>query len=493
MTAGKLLARLGTAAVGLFVLASCVTVPSLPPPEWSESPPPDSYDRLTFVASGDSRRSAAQEMARTVTRRLELGSEAEDDAEALVEFRQRLAAAAAGELGAGVTGFTVVDRAVSRDEGEATHWTLATYDRMDFEDTELELAREVPGGNPGPPLLRQAARRMEEGQLVSALRDYGRAVVEAADTPYEDETRESAARRTANVIDRIELTAERDGIRTRVGSPFDEPLVAQVRDVALGAGITGMPVLITYREIPDDGAGSGSGASGGRGGRAAAVASRAYETRRLYRRSEEGGRISFTPAVPRVRGDEQVEITLAPFFDLVTPGHEPAGLVQLIDIARDRSATLEYSAFSRAAQIPTGVFIVDTDIAGNPTGNMATQQGLLSGFAQNGFATDALRFEPRRFLALGESDRVSLIRQRFEGRYQRAVLGTASITEFDEESSVSVEVRGELKVLDLETGEELYRSIMTQRSRGNTASSAISAAFRGLGSKFAADLVRSLP
>ncbi|NBF39197.1 MAG: hypothetical protein GVY14_02170, partial [Spirochaetes bacterium] len=118
---------------------------------------------------------------------------------------------------------------------------------------------------------------------------------------------------------------------------------------------------------------------------------------------------------------------------------------------------------------------------------------LLSGFAQNGFATSALRFEPRRFLDLGERDRVSLIRQRFDGNYERAVLGTASITEFDEENSVSVEVRGELRVLDLETGEELYRSSMTQRSRGNTASSAISAAFRSLGANFATDLARTLP
>ena len=487
MTAATVLARLGAAAVGVFVLASCVTVPSLPAPEWSESPPPDSYNRLTFVASGDSRRSAAQEMARTVTRRLELGSEVEDDAEALVEFRQRLAAAAAGELGADMTGFTVADRAVSRDEGEATHWILASYDRDDFEETELDLARELPGGNPGPPLLRRAARRVEEGQLVSALQDYGRAVVETADTPYEDETRESAARRMANVIDRIELIVERDGIRTRVGRPFDEPLVVQVRDAAVGAGISGIPVLITYREIPEGGAagGSGAGAAGGPTGE--------YETRRLYRRTEDDGRIGFTPPEPRVRGDEQVEITLAPFFDLVTPGNEPAGLEQLIDMARDRSTTLEYSAFSRAAQIPTGVFVVDTDIAGNPTGTMATQQGLLSGFAQNGFATSALRFEPRRFLDLGERDRVSLIRQRFDGNYERAVLGTASITEFDEENSVSVEVRGELRVLDLETGEELYRSSMTQRSRGNTASSAISAAFRSLGANFAADLARTLP
>ena len=77
VTAGKVCARLGLVAVGLFVLASCVTVPSLPPPEWSESAPPDTDSRLTFVASGDSRRAAAQEMALVVTSRLELGGEVE--------------------------------------------------------------------------------------------------------------------------------------------------------------------------------------------------------------------------------------------------------------------------------------------------------------------------------------------------------------------------------------------------------------------------------
>ena len=377
-----------------------------------------------------------------------------------------------GELGADVTGFAVAERAVSRAEGGTTHWILATYDRGEFEETELALARELPGGNPGPPLLRRAARRVAEGKLVSALRDYGRAVVETAESPYGEETRETSARRTARLLDRIELAVERDGIRTRVGRPFDDALVAQVRDTDAGTGIPGMPVLITYQETPD-------GVT--------------TETRRLYRNAGDDGRVSFTPPIPSVRGDKQVEITLAPFFDIVTPGQEPPGLLELIDIARDRRASLEYRAFSIAAQIPTGVFIVDTDIAGNPTGTPATQQGLIGEFEQKGFSTGALPLEPRRFLSLGEADRLSLIRQRFGGTYERVVLGTASITEFGEESSVSVVVAGELKVLDLETGEELYRRTMSQRSRGNSASSAISAAFRSLGARFAADLARTLP
>jgi hypothetical protein len=274
------------------------------------------------------------------------------------------------------------------------------------------------------------------------------------------------------VLARVEVTAERGGIEARVGEPFEAPLLVRVRDTARDEAIGGMPVVITYPEP------TGAGRT---------------ERRTLYRTSGEDGRVSFTPPVPRERGRWSVTIAVAPFFDLVTPSREPPQLVALAEVARDTRAVLGVRAFSRAAQIPTGVFVVDTDIAGNPTGRMSTQRGLLAGFGERGFSAGALPFDPQRFVELAEPDRVSMVRQRFDGEYRRVVLGTASITEFEEGGSVSVEVGGEVRVFDLETGEEIYRADMTQRSRGNSASSAIAAAFRGLGVKLASDLALRLP
>ncbi|MFP4374870.1 MAG: hypothetical protein ACLFPO_11105, partial [Spirochaetaceae bacterium] len=249
MTRRRVPARLLLAAAGLLALGSCVTGPTIvSPPEWSMSPPADGDRRLFFVASGDTRRAAAQDMAHKVVSRFALGSEADSEAAALVELRDRLASAASSELGAEVTGFAVEDRAVSRAEGEVTHWILAAYDRREFQRVELDLARKVPGGNAGPPLLRRGTRRAEEGELLSALRDYGRAVVETAETPYAEETAAHAARLTSDVIERIDLVAERTGMRTRVGRSPEEALSARVREAAEGAGIPGMPVLITHRE-----------------------------------------------------------------------------------------------------------------------------------------------------------------------------------------------------------------------------------------------------
>jgi hypothetical protein len=471
MSARRVTAWLCASAIALLVSA-CASAPPVPPPEWATAPPPDTYEELSFVASGENRRAAAEKTADAVVGRLALGARADLTAGPVAEFHDQVRAEAAGELGADVAGFVVEERGTSRSNGETTQWIRSSFDREAFETVELSLARRVPDGNPGPPLVDRGRRRVEEGALTEALRDYGRAVVETAGTPYADDTLTEALRATRDVVSRVSVSAERDEVETRVGSPFEEPLIAQVRDTARGVGIEGMPVVITYPERTDAGL---------------------LERRRLYSESGEDGLVSFTPPVPRVRGDDAVRVALAPFFDLVTPSREPEELVRLTEVVRAAAVDLEYRAFSRAAEIPTAVFVVDTDIAGNPTGRMSTQRGLLSGFDERGFSAAPLPFDPQRFLELAEPDRLSLVRQRFDGEYQRVVLGTASITEFEETGSVSVEVGAEVRVLELDTGDELYRTAMVQRSRGNTASSAISAAFRGLGMKLAGDLAVSLP
>jgi hypothetical protein len=459
-------------ALGVFLFGACASAPPIPPPDWTEASPATDEAELTFISSGDTRRLAAEHMADRVIERLELGRDADLDAAPVSELRSELARAAAGELGAEVTGFAVTERAISRRDGVTLHWLRATYEREAFAATELALARHVQGGNPGPPLLRRARRRVEDGELVEGLRDYGRAVVETAGTAYAEDTLGSATRGTRELLDGVTISVERAAIQARVGEPFEEPLLARVRDTAREQAVAEMPVVIVYPEPASDGT---------------------FQTRTLYRTSDEDGRVTFMPPLLPERGEWPVTIALAPFFDLVTPSQEPSELIQLVEVARDTSAVLRFRSFSRAAQIPTGVFVVDTDIAGNPTGSMSTQRGLLTGFGEQGFSAGALPFDPRRFMELAEPDRVSLVRQRFDGEYRRVVLGTASLREFEEGDSVSVEVGGEVRVIDLDTGEEIYRAETTQRSRGNTASSAIAAAFRGLGVKLASDLALRLP
>lgn len=458
-------------AVIITSISACVTTPPIDPPEWAVTPPQDDEQTLRFVAQGASRRAAAVAAAFAVIERMSLGSEAALESEPVESLREQIVSELSGQLGAEVAGITVEDRGISRLDGETTHWIHIAFARAEFARLELRLAREVPGGNPGRPLIARAERRIDDGEIVEGLRDYGRAVMETAGTPYAGETLERSQRGTEEALSQLSLEVERDGIEARVGTTFSQPLEVQVRDTARETGVSDMPVSISYPERTGEG----------------------IVTRRLYRRSGTDGRVRFTPPAPRVRGAGEVTIALAPFYDLVIPNREPEALSVLAETAAVAQVSLEYRAFSRAAQIPTAVYVVDTDIAGNPTGTMATQRGLLAAFDARGFETGGLPFEPRQFLTLARSDQLSLVRQRFNGEYDRVVLGRASITEFEEGSSVSIEVGGEVRAIDLDTGEELYRATLAQRSRGNSAQSAIAAAFRGLGAKFAADLALSLP
>jgi hypothetical protein len=459
------------AVVVLFVF-SCTTVTVTPLPDWAQKPPSDTQDELYFVASGPSRREAAERLADEVVHTLSLGEEAELDSQPVRAFARDVAATAVGEPGARLEGFRVTERAVTRSEGETTHWLLGRYEREVFAEREVALAREVPGGNPTPHYVMTAAEQAARGDFAEALRSYGRAVVETADTSYASQTLRRVRPKVARLLERVVLRPEQSGVETRIGRSYQEGLVASITDRVTEAPVADMPVLVRYPERLGDGP---------------------IETESLFQRSEEDGRVRFFPPSPAVSGTGTVTMTLAPFYDLAMPRREPEELLELVELARAQSVSLEYGAFSLAAEIPTGVYVVDTDIAGNPTGSMATQRGLLGAFDRRGFSASALPLSAERFLSLAEPDKVSIVRQRFDGEYERVVFGTASITSFEESDSIAVEVGGELTAIELETGEELYRNRLIQRSRGNTASSAIAAAFRQLGAKFASDLARRLP
>ncbi|MFW5797814.1 MAG: hypothetical protein ACOCXE_04825 [Spirochaetota bacterium] len=484
----RLMAMRVVVIVAAAVAAGCATAPQTAPPRWAVSPPEDDERYFYIVSSGDTRSIAAEKAAAALVERLSLGREADMEAEPVPEFRRRVVDAATGVRRPdrdAVEGLEVEEHAISRGEEETVHWLLVSFEREAFEEKRLELARTVPGANPGPPLLRRARERLREGDVLGALRVYGGAVEETRDTAHEDDVLERVAVEVEELLTRVELVADRGRIETRVGGDFERPFTVRVTDSREDRSIPGFPVEITYSDATEQ---NDPGIAG-----EADETVKADETHRLIRRSDEDGVVSFTPPVPRRRGSGAVAMAPAPFFDLTTPGRESEGLERLSRRARSRTVTLEYEAFSRATEIPTGVFIVDTDIAGNATGRLSTQRGLLAGFGEHGLPGGALPLNPRRFLDLGDTDRVDLTRQRFYQRYERAVLGTASITDFDESGSVSVEVTATVWVVELDDGAELYRTRMRQHSRGNNASAAITAAFRSLGQKLAADLVERLP
>lgn len=496
MRRGAYLISIVVALLSSLLLVTCKSAPDEAPPPvppsspWAISPPEDTDRRLHFVASGDSVGTAADGIAEAIIARFSLGAEARRDTAAVSELRERLAAATkagaqahstAGasrdfevEISEGRVHFEVrVERHErARVRGGATHWLHVSVARDAFEAAELELARLVPGANPGPPLERRAREKAASGRVVEALRDYERAIRETADTPYAEQTAETSTRAARELLERIELVVERDGVESRIGQPFDDTLIVSVVDTRSGRKMSDMPVTISYPVYDEQGN---------------------VERRTHYGHSSRDGRVSFEPPTPEVRGTYTVSMAPAP-FSAQAPMNTPSGSVaELIQRARRRGVVLEYSVYSLAREVPTGVFIVDTDIAGNPTGTQSTQRGLLLDLEERDFTVSSLRLGADRFLRLDDRDRWNLIRQRFGEDFERVVIGTASIAEFEESQNVSVEVEGDLRALDLDSGEVLYRKRLVQRSRANTASGAITVAFRGLGAKFAQELAARLP
>ncbi len=502
-------ARIWMAAAFLaLLLGGCVSEPAGSPPYWSISPSVDDERRLHFVASGDSSSEAAETAADAIINRFSLGAEAQLDSSPVTELRKELveamisgsradsgsgaeadspadagsASAAGGESGTRVEvsvadgeahlGIRVERRGKSRSEGTTVRWLHVSVERDTLDVAELALARSVPGGNPGPLLERRAREKAEDDRLLDALRDYGKAIHETAGTPYAAETSETATRGARELLERIEIEVEQDGIESRLGRPFDSSLIASVVDTKRGEPIAGMPIAMSYQRYDEQ---------------------ENLERDVRYEESAQDGRVTFTPPTPQIEGTYTVSMAPAPFFDPAPTNDVSESVTDLVQRARSNNALLEYRAYSRAAEVPTGVFIVDIDTAGNPTGSLSTQRALLHGLEQRDFQASPVDLGAEQFLRLGERGRLSLVRRRAEGDYGRVVMGTASITEFEESENVSVEVQGDLRAVDLDSGDELYRQRLVQRSRGNTPSGAIAAAFRGLGAKFAHELSRRLP
>jgi hypothetical protein len=123
----------------------------------------------------------------------------------------------------------------------------------------------------------------------------------------------------------------------------------------------------------------------------------------------------------------------------------------------------------------------------------ATESGILQRLSSEGFDVRILPF-PRNDLN-GNDDATLLERFRnsADPSVQRVIYGVVGIDEFEERDGIIVRVSGAVRAVRLSDGEVLAVAEGFQRSRGLSSQSAISAAFRGLGNKFAEELMRELP
>jgi hypothetical protein len=154
---------------------------------------------------------------------------------------------------------------------------------------------------------------------------------------------------------------------------------------------------------------------------------------------------------------------------------------------------------SVAADIPTGIIVLDRDIAGNPIDSGDTMRGMIQEFADSGFRIREVELtaaERRRLVAvenLSVSDLYDILPFEVLSRVDRVIVGDAVIREFTEGDGFSVVVAVNASTFDLRRDRRLVRVSFEERVSGSDSRAAIRAAFQASGRRLVRQTVPRLP
>lgn len=459
-----------------------------PVPNWVMDPPEGTDEYEYFVGSssdsaGDvatAEDQAINDLLAEITRYLGVRVTSATSAEArasLDSFETDVVQTVKQESDARVAGLRIEDRYVDRAAERVTVYILARYERSALEAEKARLEALFQERIDAIAVPEEEAENLESrGAYVQAAQKYIEAAAAAASSTIENaqirfERNITAAR---NILSELTIEKLNDNLSSLVGSPFEEPFRARVS--VGGRPLDGVELLVSYKVLR----------SNGRTG---------ISTARV--RTNREGVAVFQHPVPEFLGSEtltmglDLDAYLTPLED--APRSYQSYVDGLLDVLASKRVVFRYSVESAASSIPTGVVILATDIAGNPMQDGATESGILQRLSSEGFDVRILSF-PRNDLN-GSNDAALLERFRASAdpSVQRVVYGVVGIDEFEERDGIIVRVSGSVRAVRLSDGEVLAVAEGFQRSRGLSSQSAISAAFRGLGNKFAEELMRELP
>ena len=213
--------------------------------------------------------------------------------------------------------------------------------------------------------------------------------------------------------------------------------------------------------------------------------------------SDSEGRIVFRP--PGVGFDGTQRVTLAPsadpFLEYLDAGGDSYVDALIASVETPRIDAV-YEAQARSRTVPTGILILETDLAGNPLNSTAAAGGLADDLDADGFDVAVMELDPREMMS--RSDRALLRDLKadilFSGRYDRVIHGTVSLESFERDGDTyTVRVSGTLSLSDIDRQFAIHRSVITKTSRASDGQQAMSAAFRQLGRSFAGELIDRAP
>lgn len=480
----------------LYMLSGCASEPEVVeqgPPDWVLSPPRGDDLFEYFVgratdAAGDAVKAedqAVYSLLGEITRYIGVTVTAESTAEAratLDDFESAVTETVKQTGTARVSGFRIIDKYLDQRDGAVTMYILGQYEKKALEAEKrriTDLFKEKIEAITGP---EEEGQKLEQiGDLFGALTKYIEAAIAASSSDVEnaDVKFERNINNAKNVVSQINLIAMNDNIQGVIGEPFDDDFLLKVVQGgdADGFGLEGVNVRISYKELR----------SNGRMG-----------VKSLSSQTDTEGFIAFTHPVPNFVGSESVVMALdlsaylEPLEEIDDAFYKY--VESLEDLIDEKRVTYRYTTISMAKEIPTGIVVLDVDMASNPTGDNLTASGILESLNEANFTVKSLSYDTSLLQGMSDAEIIQILAANFDSQVRRVVFGIITLEEFDEtDGDYLVKVSGTVKAADLKNNTILYTKNLFSRSRGGSSDSAISAAFKNLGKKFGSDLARNLP
>lgn len=376
-----------------------------------------------------------------------------------------------------VTGLRIEDRYVLENANGITVFILAAYDRLELEKErqkrqalleEKEDAVSVPE--------EKGDDALAQGRYYQAAVSFAEAAAAAlgSDIRNADIKFERIITKLTQVIQELEL---------RVLEVPEQLVVNQQNQAQFGFGayvgeqpVSGVDLRVSFREARNS-------------GRA--------RIQSIQVKTNQDGRVGVQLPPPTLVGRQElsVQLDIAPLLrPLESVPREKQGMVDaLLDAAAGKIIQVPYEVISLAREIPLGVYVIDTDVAGNAIEDQrATAQGIIQELSGAGFSVRLLGLDPREV-----SPEFQVVNATVESQgsaaVQRLVIGTASLVSVEQRDGFLVQVSGTVEVYDRRSGELLYSRSGIKNSQGASSARAISSAFTALGRDFGALMVSQLP
>ncbi|HUX20263.1 MAG TPA: hypothetical protein VMW69_03420 [Spirochaetia bacterium] len=481
------------AATMVALLISCATAPksTVSAPGWVTTTPRATSEYTYFVGSGSdtqgniaaANENADHSLVADVTRYLGVTITSQTTVETkadLKSFQTRVEERIRESSSATIGDFTVADRWIQRDGDQVTVFLLGKYktQALEAERTRLRaLERERTDAVSVPE--KEGDALVAQGRAYEAASKFMEAALAAtgANIANSKIKFERTIKKAGEAVSSIGLAPVADSLQGMVDQPLPHPFLAEVTATA-GSSVhklSKVPFLVSYPILR----------SGGRTG-----------TQSLRITSNTDGNLTVSLPPPQLIGKHTVTATLdlsAALTPLLrVPAEEKplvASLEQQINAVR---IVFHYSTTSMAASIPTGVLVMDLDRGGSLIPQDDAAAGIVNSLTQAGYDILPIPSNPS-IVGIDAPDLVTVLRNNFGDKIKRAIIGSAKISGFEKSGdNYIVKVSGDVEVADLASGKVLFSTTQLKLSRASDATSAITAAFKDLGTSIGEEISNSL-